>query len=103
MDWSLGDRTTKIGFWVPTAIVLVATVVGFVVVAMDTSGYAGLLFIAYLIYGLPAILAWMIVGGFVVGASGPEGAWKRFVTGAGAAFGLAIIVFTATCFLALAV
>lgn len=84
------------------ALAIAASVAGAAVVIPDTSGYAGFVFLAFFIYGVPGIVLWLVVGALVVRARGPPGAAKKFALGAAAAVGAAILLFAATCFASLA-
>ncbi|HET6403433.1 MAG TPA: hypothetical protein VFH78_02200 [Candidatus Thermoplasmatota archaeon] len=92
-------RYAHIGFWVPAGIALVADVAGLVSVWGDDSGYQGLVFIFFMMIGVPATIVWMIVGAIVARTSGPPGSGRAFATGAAVALGAMLILFSATCFL----
>lgn len=89
----------RVGFGVPMGIAVLASLWGFATTYQDTSGYGGLVFIFFLMVGVPATLLWMGIGALVLArGSAPKGSARSFALGAGLALALMIILFSATCF-----
>lgn len=93
-----------IGFGVPTVVAF-----GFAVDAvLDTrmltyrSGYEGLGFLFGGVMGVALTLAWLAVGALVARFAGPPRAASSFAAGAALALAAVLIIFTASCFLAIA-
>lgn len=66
------------------------------------SGYEGLAFIGASIVGLGLTVAWLVAGALVARVAGPQGAASAFAAGAALATGAVLLLFTASCFLAIA-
>lgn len=96
-DWALKSTYARLGFWVPTALAIVAALVGIVLTWNDTSGYGGLIFIVFMIGGGLLGILWAIVGSIIAWKAGPPGAGRQFAAGAVTAIAAALVLFSATC------
>lgn len=95
--WDLESKYAKLGFWVPTALAIAAAIAGVILTWNDTSGYGGLIFIVFMIFGGPLALLWAIVGSIVAWKAGPAGAGRQFAAGAVTAIAAGLVLLSATC------